>query len=433
MKAYRDLTQAEQKQELAKQQKRFESFKQQGLKLNMARGKPSPEQLDLALPLLDLISTTGPEDPLEILHAGAADDYRNYGGLAGLPEMRALIADILGVKPAQVIAAGNSSLELMYYLVSLAMTHGVLGSTPWAHLEAKPKFLCPAPGYDRHFAICEFFGIEMINVPIYETGPDMDLVEQYVSDELVKGIWCVPRFSNPTGCVYSDETVRRFAQLQPAAADFRIYWDNAYALHELDTALPSSTLLNLRLACEEAANDNIWVQFASTSKVTFAGGGVAALASSEENIESILAALSIKTIGPDRVNQARHMRFLPTLEAVRQHMARHAAILSPKFAAVQRVLASGLDGLEIGKWTNPQGGYFISFDGLPNTAQRTVSLAAEAGVILTPAGATYPYGEDPLDANIRIAPSYPTLDELELAAEVLVTCVKIAALEQLGN
>lgn len=444
LKAYRDMSESELACELAIQKERYAAFAAQELKLNMARGKPSPEQLDLSLPLLDMVR--GADAP-ELLLAGSAEDYRNYGGLVGLPKMRSLMGSILGVPAANVIVGGNSSLSLMYYLVSLAMMRGVLGSEPWARLEGTPKFLCPAPGYDRHFAICEFFGIEMIVVPLSETGPDMDLVEQHVQgDELVKGIWCVPRFSNPTGCVYSNETVERFAALRPAAKDFRIYWDNAYAVHELlpvasssadlpassPDSLPASTgILNLMDACNATANDNIWYQFCSTSKITFAGGGVAAFASSAENIKSIMDALIIRTIGPDKINQERHLRLLPNLAAVQEHMDKHAAILSPKFAAVDRVLTDQLSEAGIGRWTNPEGGYFISFDGLPRTAIRTVELAEGAGVVLTPAGATYPYGKDPLDANIRIAPSYPSLNELELAAEVLACCILIASLEQL--
>ena len=429
MQAYEKMSQEELRTQLAEQQQRYGAYKERGLKLNMARGKPAPEQLDLSMPLLDLLAA---KDSSEALHAGAADDLRNYGGLVGIGSMRELFGAVLGVLPAQVIAGGNSSLTLMYNTVSMAMTHGVMGATPWAQLEQKPKFLCPSPGYDRHFAICEHFGIEMIVVPLLETGPDMDKVEELVSsDALIKGIWCVPRFANPTGCVYSDETVKRFAALKPAAEDFRIYWDNAYVVHDLASEEESPILLSLSAACEDAGTPHSWYQFTSTSKVTFPGSGVAAIASSEENIKNITASMAIQSIGPDKINQERHLQFLPNLEALKAHMAKHAKLIQPKFEVVGRVLEEGLAEAGIGQWTNPKGGYFISFDGPANTASRTVALASEAGVALTPAGATYPYGRDPLDANIRIAPTYPSLEELELAAEVFVVCVRIAALEQL--
>jgi len=389
--------------------------------------------------MLDLLPSQGSTEALKV---GTADDLRNYGNLTGLAEARELMGAIMGVPAANVLVGGNSSLNLMYNMVSMAVTHGVLGSTPWSQLDEPPVFLCPVPGYDRHFSVCEHFGIKMVLVPMTETGPDMDMVEDLVnSDPLVKGIWCVPRFSNPTGCVYSDDTVLRFASLAPAASDFRIYWDNAYAVHGLGGDKEPSPVSpepspcctpNLKDACDKASNSNLWYQFSSTSKITFAGSGLAAMASSEENLGSITKALSFQTIGPDKINQKRHALFLPSLEAVHEHMAKHAALLAPKFEVVGRVLAEGLANTGIGEWTIPQGGYFISFEGPPNTAKRTIELAAEAGVVLTPAGATYPYGKDPLDSNIRIAPSYPSLEELELAAEVLVTCVRIATLEQLS-
>jgi DNA-binding transcriptional MocR family regulator len=433
MNAYGKLSSDELRVELAQQRSHHAALAQRGLKLNMARGKPSPEQLDLSLPLLDMLPAAGCAEPL---HAGAADDLRNYGGIGGIAEARMLMGSVLDVPASSVLVHGNSSLSLMYSLVSLAMTHGVLGSAPWATLDEPPRFLCPVPGYDRHFAICEHFGIEMVCVPLGKLGPDMDAVEALVGvDARVKGIWCVPRFSNPTGIVYSDETVRRLAALKPAAPDFRIYWDNAYAVHELasaqDREAANTALLNLASVCERAGTSNLWYQFASTSKITFAGGGVAALASSEDNLKSIRAAFAYQTIGPNKLNQKRHVLFLPDLKAVRAHMRRHAELLTPKFELVQRVLAEGLANTGVGSWTRPQGGYFISFDGLPHTARRTVELAAEAGVVLTPAGATYPYGNDPADTNIRIAPSYPSLDELGEATAIFVVCARIAALEQL--
>ncbi|MDR1087730.1 MAG: aminotransferase class I/II-fold pyridoxal phosphate-dependent enzyme [Coriobacteriales bacterium] len=432
MKTYGEMVQEEVRAALAEERERHEAFVRRGLKLNMARGKPAPEQLDLSLPMLDLLPSQGSS---ELLRAGAQDDLRNYGGLTGIAAARELMGAIMGVPPSNVLVGGNSSLTLMYNMVSRAMTHGVLGSTPWATLPERPAFLCPVPGYDRHFAICEHFGIRMITVPLGETGPDMEVVEHYVNtDPLIKGIWCVPRFSNPTGIVYSDETVERFAGLSPAAADFRIYWDNAYAVHELvedSQSAEAPPLLSIGDACERASNSDIWYEFASSSKITFAGSGIAALASSEENSKAITEALGFQTIGPDKLNQERHVLFLPNLDAVHAHMRRHAALIKPKFELVQRVLAEGLAGTGVGSWTRPQGGYFISFDGPPHTARRTVELAAQAGVVLTPAGATYPYGADPLDANIRIAPTYPGLDELQEAAEVFVVCARTAALEQL--
>lgn len=440
MKAYKELSSKELQRELSEQQNRYEAFVRLGLKHNMARGKPSPEQLDLSLPMLDLLPS---QDSAGHLHAGAADDLRNYGGLAGLPEARELMGAIMGVPADNVLVGNNSSLNLMYNMVSMAMTHGVLGSTPWALLEEQPVFLCPVPGYDRHFSITQHFGIKMTTVPLTDDGPDMEAVEQQVStNPSIKGIWCVPRFSNPTGCVYSDETVRRLAGLTPAASDFRIYWDNAYAVHDLastgedvgcsaDQNDGAAALLSIKDACEASSNSNLWYQFSSTSKITFAGSGIAALSSSEENLAGIIRTLGFQMIGPDKINQKRHAMFLPDLDAVRVHMSRHAALIKPKFDLTQRMLEEGLGQVGIGTWTKPQGGYFVSFDGLPHTATRTVELAAAAGVVLTPAGATYPYGHDPLDANIRIAPTYPGLEELETAAKVFVVCVRIAALEQL--
>jgi len=429
MKAYCDMFNEEILKELSEQQRQHESFIQRGLSLNMTRGKPAPEQLDLSMPMLDLLPSRGSS---EALRSGAAEDLRNYGNLTGLPEARELMGAIIGVPAANVLVAGNSSLSLMYNLVCMAMTHGVLGSTPWTQLEKQPVFLCPVPGYDRHFSVTEHFGIKMILVPLTKTGPDMDMVEELVcSDPHVKGIWCVPRFSNPTGCVYADETVKRFASLSPAEEDFRIYWDNAYAVHDLAVQGEAAQLLNIKDACDEASHPHHWYQFASTSKITFAGSGIAALASSEENLKSITKTLSYQTIGPDKINQKRHTLFLPNPDAVHEHMAKHAALLRPKFDMVEQVLTKRLVKTGIGTWSKPQGGYFISFDGPQNTARRTVELAAQAGVVLTAAGATFPYGEDPLDANLRIAPTYPGLEELETAVEVFTTCVRIAALEQL--
>jgi aspartate/methionine/tyrosine aminotransferase len=437
MTTYQSLTPEQQKQALDGLIQDYAAYKARNLSLNMARGKPAPEQLELSLPLLDALPAAS--DP-ELLRAGAGDDYRNYGGLTGIPEARALMAAIMDVPPELVIVMGNASLQIMYDTVARAMTHGVLGSKPWANLVAcgePPAFLAPVPGYDRHFAICEHFGIRMIAVPMLDTGPDMNMVESLVAnDASIKGIWCVPRYSNPTGAVYTPETVERLATMPTAADDFRIYWDNAYAVHDLyqndsqsvDETVPLSSL---RAACEQAGCDDRWYMFASTSKVTFPGAGIAAFAASPANLEAVKAQLAFQTIGPDKLNQLRHVLFLRDLQGVKQHMRRHAQIVAPKFACVLRVLGEQLDGLGIGQWTQPEGGYFISFTGLPKTAKRVVSLAKEAGVILTGAGATWPYGKDPEDSNIRIAPTYPTVDELKIASELFALCVKIASLEVL--
>jgi DNA-binding transcriptional MocR family regulator len=375
-----------------------------------------------------------------LLHAGKADDLRNYGGLAGIAEARTLMAEIMAVKPKNLIVGGNSSLQLMYDSIARAMTHGVLGSTPWAASLAagsQPAFLAPVPGYDRHFTICEHFGIKMIPVPLLSNGPDMTIVQSLVAaDSNIKGIWCVPKYSNPTGIVYSPEVIRQLATMQVAASDFRIYWDNAYAVHDLypeDLQNVDNTvaLASLPLACKEAGNDDRWYMFASTSKVTLPGAGIAAIAASDANIKSILALMGAQTIGPDKLNQLRHVLFLRDGDGVREHMARHASILAPKFAIVKSVLEQNLKGLGVGEWTCPRGGYFVSFTGIPGTAKRVVALAKEAGVVLTDAGATWPYGAEPDDANIRIAPTYPTLDELKTACELFALCVKIATLEVL--
>jgi DNA-binding transcriptional MocR family regulator len=402
----------------------FEAFKAQNLKLNMARGKPSSEQLDLSAGLLDALPSTAD------LHDSAGTDLRNYGGLLGIPEARELFAQILEVSSAQVMVGNNSSLNLMYDTVSRSMSRGVRGFKPWSRLDYV-KFLCPAPGYDRHFAVSASFGIANIAIDMGPEGPDMEMVEHYVNtDPFVKGIWCVPRYSNPTGVTYSEETVRRFAALHPAAGDFRIFWDNAYAVHDLVPG-QGDTLPSLAQACEDAGNPDIWYMFASTSKITFSGAGISALASSEDNLAEIADQVGLMTIGPDKINQARHLAFLRDMDGVRAHMARHAALLAPRFRVVLETFERELKDLGIAVWTRPGGGYFISFDGLPGTARRTVALAREAGVVLTDAGATYPYGLDHCDTNIRIAPSYPSVDELLTASELFCICARIAALETL--
>jgi len=445
MFTYLDKSEAELKAEQQALQQSYDSFQARALKLNMARGKPSPDQLDLAMPLLSAL----PDNQTPVDQNG--EDARNYGLLSGIPEARALMAEYLGVSAQNVIAAGSSSLNLMYDTVARAMSFGLRGNLPMhlqqinlqiQHPDQKLRFLCPVPGYDRHFAITALFGFENIPITLNEDGPDMDEVERHVNnDPNVKGIWCVPKYSNPTGTTYSDQVVRRFAALQPAAADFRIYWDNAYAVHDLYPDTPNATdqLLNLKDACDEAQNPDIWYMFASTAKISFAGAGISALASSEANLTEIEAQMGIQTIGHDKINQLRHVRWLESIAGqtgngmagIRMHMKRLAALLAPKFEAVDRVLSRDLSGLNIAMWRKPKGGYFISLEVLPGTAKRTVELCKQAGVTLTDAGATWPGGNDPNDSNIRIAPSYPSLDELELASELLSICVRLAALEKL--
>lgn len=402
----------------------YEDAKSKGLKLDMSRGKPSPSQLDLAMGMLDAVnSSTVPK-------AEDGTDCRNYGGLTGILEARRLMAEVMGTSVDKVIVYGNSSLNIMYDTISRFMIKGTGGSTPWCRLD-KVKFLCPVPGYDRHFAITEHFGIEMINVPMLSDGPDMDMVEKLAAeDESVKGIWCVPKFSNPGGCVYSDDTVRRLAALKPAAKDFRIMWDNAYAVHYLyEDNQPQ--LLDLVSECEKAGNPDMVYEFASTSKISFAGGGIAALATSEANLAEVKKALTIQTIGYDKINQLRHVKYYKNLDGIMTHMMNQAEMLRPKFEAVEAVFEEKLSGLGIGTWTKPLGGYFISFDALPGCAKAIVAKCREAGVVLTGAGATYPYGRDPKDSNIRIAPSFPTPEEMKEAAELFVLCVKLVSIEKL--
>jgi DNA-binding transcriptional MocR family regulator len=423
MTAYAELDAQQLRKELGSLTERYEGFRQQGLRLNMARGKPAPEQLDLSNPLLNAL----PSDARPLDSAG--EDTRNYGNLSGIPEARELMGRILGAPAAQVLVSNNSSLTLMYDTVMRSILFGVRGFTPWRRLRGV-RFLCPSPGYDRHFAITEGLGIRNIEIPMTPEGPDMDLVERHVqTDPSVKGIWCVPKYSNPQGITYTDEVVRRFAALRPAAGDFRIFWDNAYAVHDLEE--PGDTLLNLGTACEDAGNPDLYYTFASTSKITFAGGGISALATSAYNLAEIVRRISLQSIGPDKVNQLRHVAFLRDLDGVKEQMRKHAAIIAPKFKVVLDTLERELGTLGIARWTNPRGGYFISFDGPVGTATRTVELAAVAGVVLTEAGATFPYGTDHRDTNIRIAPTYPSLDELTTASELFCVCARIAALEKL--
>ena len=393
----------------------------------MSRGKPSAEQLNLSMGMMDVLTS----DTDLICQEGV--DCRNYGVLDGITEAKQLLADMMEVPKQNIIIFGNSSLNVMYDQIARAMTHGVLGSTPWAKLD-KVKFLCPVPGYDRHFAITEHFGIEMINVPMTATGPDMDIVEKLVAeDDAIKGIWCVPKYSNPQGITYSDETVRRFARLKPAAEDFRIYWDNAYGIHHLYED-KQDQLIEILEECEKAGNPNLAYKFSSTSKISFPGSGIAAIASSDENLAEIRKQMQVQTIGHDKVNQLRHARFFGDINGMVEHMRKHADILRPKFDAVLETLDRELGGLEIGSWIAPRGGYFISFDSMEGCAKAIVAKAKEAGLVMTGAGATFPYGKDPKDSNIRIAPSYPTLEDLKVAAEIFVLSVKIVSVDKLlGN
>lgn len=424
MKPYNELS----KEELRKLREElladYEDAKQKGLKLDMSRGKPSPVQLDLAMDMLDTISSGSD------INTENGFDCRNYGLMDGIPEAKKLIAEMMDVSPDNVIVFGNASLPIMYDTVSRGMTHGVLGSTPWCKLD-KVKFLCPVPGYDRHFAITEHFGIEMINIPMLPTGPDMDLVEELVSkDSAVKGIWCVPKYSNPQGYTYSDETVRRMAALKPAAEDFRIYWDNAYAVHHLYDD-KQDEIPEMLSECEKAGNPDIVFEFCSTSKISYAGSGMAAMIASKANLDYIRQALTIQTIGHDKMNQLRHVRYFKNYDGIKAHMKKHAEVMRPKFEAVEATLEEELGGLDIGTWTKPRGGYFISFDAMEGCAKAIVAKCKEAGVVLTGAGATFPYGRDPKDSNIRIAPSYPSAKEMEMATELFVLCVKLVSVEKI--
>lgn len=425
MKPYKEMSREELLSLKAELDKQFEDVKGKGLALDMSRGKPTPAQLDMTMGLMDALNSESD------MKTESGVDTRNYGLMDGIPEAKRLMADIMGGVPVEnVIVYGNASLAIMYDTVSRSMTHGVLGSTPWCRLD-KVRFLCPAPGYDRHFAITQLFGIEMITIPMTPEGPDMDLVEKYVSeDPAVKGIWCVPKYSNPQGISYSDETVRRFAALKPAAEDFRIYWDNAYAIHHLYDD-KQAQILEILSECEKAGHPDMVYEFASTSKVSFPGAGIAAFASSKANIAEAKRFMTIQTIGHDKINQLRHVRYFKNIEGIQAHMRKHAAFIRPKFEAVLAVLDKELGGLEIGEWTRPLGGYFISFDAMEGCAKAIVAKCKEAGVTMTGAGATFPYGKDPKDSNIRIAPTYPTAEEMAEAADLFVLCVKLVSVEQL--
>lgn len=404
--------------------KKYHEFKSQNLSLDMSRGKPNTEQLNISMEMMDVLNSKAN------LKCREGIDCRNYGVLDGILAAKELIANMLGVLPDEVIIYGNSSLNTMYDSIVRAYVHGILGNKPWSKYD-KVKFLCPVPGYDRHFSVAEYFGIEMINVNMNEDGPDMDTVEKLVSeDETIKGIWCVPKYSNPQGITYSDEVVKRFANLKPKAKDFRIFWDNAYVVHDLYED-DCDKLLNIMDECKKAGNPDIVYEFCSTSKISFPGSGIAAMAASKNNIESIMKQLTIQTIGYDKLNQLRHVRFYKTMDGIKEHMKKHAAILRPKFETVLSTLDKEIKPYGIGTWFNPKGGYFISFNTLEGCAKKVVALCKEAGVVLTEAGATYPYKKDPTDSNIRIAPTYPSIDELKKALELFIICVKIASIDKI--
>ena len=424
MKKYNELSRQELLALQAELRDLYEKEKEKGRKLDISRGKPGSEQLDLSMPMLNTITETSD------LHDQDGTDLRNYGILDGIPEAKRMMGQIMGAREDQVIIFGNSSLNIMYDSIARAELFGIMGSTPWMKLD-KVKWLCPVPGYDRHFAITEHFGMEMISIPTDENGPDLDLVEQYVNhDPSVKGIWCVPAYSNPGGIVYSAETVKRFAALKPAAADFRIFWDNAYAIHTLyDDEDPG--LLNILEECAKAGNPDMVYQFCSTSKITFPGAGVAAMSASPANIADIKSQMKWQTIGHDKINQLRHVRFFGDFDGLKAHMRKHADVIRPKFEAVLAILDRELSGLGIAEWTRPRGGYFVSFNALPGCAKNIVAKCKEAGVTMTGAGAAYPYGEDPQDSNIRIAPTLPPLSEIEEAISLFCICARLAAVEKL--
>ena len=423
MKPYSAFSKEELTSLLADLKEEYKQYQAMELSLNMSRGKPCTEQLNLSMGLMEVLNAQSD------LTCEDGTDCRNYGVLDGIYEAKKLIGEMMENDPENIIIYGNSSLSVMYETVSRAHTHGIMGNTPWGKLD-KVKFFCPVPGYDRHFAITEFFGYEMIPVPMSETGPDMDLVEKLVSeDESIKGIWCVPKYSNPQGYSYSDETVRRFARLTPAAPDFRIFWDNAYGIHHLYDE-GQVHIVEILDECTKAGHPDLVYKFSSTSKITFPGSGIACLAASQNNLAEIRNQLKFQTIGYDKVNQLRHVRFFGDMKGMQAHMKKHAKIIRPKFEAVEEILNSELLGLGVGEWTKPKGGYFISFDTLPGCAKAVVECAKKAGVLLTEAGATWPYHNDPLDTNIRIAPTYPPLADLKIATKLFALCVKIVSIKK---
>jgi len=423
MKSYLSMTSAERKAELAAQKTLYEKERSVGYKLDMSRGKPDAMQLNLSMDMLQ-------QNPYDLIYSRIGTDVRNYGELAGVDDAKDMFAQLLGVKMENIIMGGQSSLCLMYDMMIKALIFGVYGgSKPWGQ-QGTLKFLCPVPGYDRHFRITQEFGIEMINIPMSATGPDMAMVKELVeSDASIKGIWCVPKYSNPSGCTYSPETVEAFAALKPAADDFRIFWDNAYYVHGFRES--DDYLVNIFDACKKYGSEDMVYEFFSTSKITFSGAGVAVFVASKNNVDFLLKQMGVQTIGYDKINQLRHVKYFGSVDGLKEHMKKHAGCLRPKFDCALAALEKGLGGLELGTWTNPNGGYFISFDGLPGTAKRCVQLCADLGVKFTGAGAAFPYGVDPEDKNIRIAPSYPTTEQLYQSMNVFCICQKIAALEAL--
>ncbi len=423
MPEYSSMDKTTLKEEYKKLSDAYAQYKSQGLSLNMARGKPGAEQLNISN---DMLLSLSPES---IFKTSDCPDCRNYGNLDGIDEAKQLFADIMGVDKKNVFVGGNSSLNMMFDTIACMMELGCSGEKPW-NQQGKIKFLCPVPGYDRHFGVTGYFGIEMINVPMTENGPDMDIVEELVSsDASIKGIWCVPKYSNPQGITYSDETVKRFAALKPAAKDFRIMWDNAYIIHDINDT--PDTLLNIFDEVKKNGNEDMVFEFCSTSKITFPGAGVAAAAASENNLAILKKRYNFQTIGYDKLNMLRHVLYFKNLDGVLTHMQKHRAILEPRFNMVTDMLEKQLSGLGAASWAKPNGGYFVSVDVAEGCAKRVVQLCKEAGVILTGAGATYPYGKDPKDSNIRLAPTYPPVEELEKAMDIFCICVKLAVIEKL--
>lgn len=421
---YLSMSKDEIANELEQMKQAYETYKGKNLQLDMSRGKPGSTQLDLSEGLLTTVISN---DDCKSL---AGLDCRNYGSLEGIPEMRRIFARILGVDMSEIMVGGNSSLNMMFDAISTMMTKNINGDTPWERLDTI-KWLCPSPGYDRHFAITQYFGFEMITIPMNSDGPDMDMIEELVSkDDSIKGIWCVPKYSNPQGITYSDEVVRRFANLKPLAKDFRIMWDNAYVIHDISEQ--SDHLLNLMDECKKCGNEDLPIMFTSTSKITFPGAGVAGMACSAKNMNFFRKKYSVQTIGYDKINMLRHVKFFGSYEGLMEHMQKHRAVLEPRFNAVVNKLETQLGGLGIAKWIKPNGGYFVSVDVLEGCAKRVVELCKNAGVVLTNAGATFPYGKDPKDSNIRLAPTLPPVEELEIAMDLFCVAVKLAALEKLA-
>ena len=421
MTQFRDLSKDELKKMKAEYEAQYEEFKKKGLKLDMSRGKPNKAQLDLSSDMLDILNSSSD------MKASDGMETRNYGGLAGIPECRKLFADLLGVESKNVVVCGAASLTIMYDYIAQCMIFGC-GGEPWIK-QGNVKFLCPCPGYDRHFGILKHFGIEMINIKMNDDGPDMDSVEEYVKDSSVKGLICVPKYSNPDGITFSDEVVRRFAALKPAAKDFRVIWDNAYLIHDINDT--PDELLNIFDEAKKYGSEDMFIEVCSTSKMSFAGAGVSAVAASDANIRAILDRMTIQIISHDKVNQLRHVRYFKDVDGLKAQMKKHAAMLRPKFETVTDGFAKAFDGTGIASWKNPNGGYFVSLYVMNGCAKRVGQLCKDAGLTLTTVGATYPYGIDPDDSNIRIAPSFPDVDELQKAVELLCICVKLAACEKL--